>query len=62
MNDDEKPRVLIVEHDEAIRQTLALALESLGCVPIMPANQWLHIITRAWLTLAALGRPVVPEV
>ena len=28
---DEAPRVLVVEHDDAIRQTLTLALESLGC-------------------------------
>ena len=27
-----------------------------------PANQWLQATTRWWLTAAALGRPVVPEV
>ena len=28
----------------------------------MPANHSPHCITRAWLTLAALGIPVVPDV
>src|ERR1700677_4962769 len=39
-----------------------LYIRSVACAPIMPANQWLHCMIRAWLTLAALGSPVVPEV
>jgi hypothetical protein len=37
-------------------------MRSLARTSISPANQWLHCMTRAWLTLAALGSPVVPEV
>ena len=39
-----------------------LYMRSLGRVSIMPANQWLQVMMRRWLTLAALGSPVVPEV
>jgi CheY-like chemotaxis protein len=35
---EEAPRVLIVEHDEAIRQTLVLAVESLGCGVVSVEN------------------------
>ena len=37
-------------------------MRSSGPVFIRPANQKLHCISRWWLTLAAFGRPVVPEV
>jgi hypothetical protein len=37
-------------------------MRSSGVGSISPANQWVHIITRWWLTRAAFGRPVVPEV
>ncbi len=37
-------------------------MRSSGRVSIMPANQWLQVSSRWWLTFAALGRPVVPEV
>ena len=39
-----------------------LYIRSSGPVSIMPANQWLHCIKRWWLTRAAFGQPVVPEV
>ena len=39
-----------------------LYILSPGRVSIMPANQWLHCISRKWLIFAALGSPVVPEV
>jgi hypothetical protein len=39
-----------------------LYMRSLGRVSIMPANQWVQFIRRRWLTIAAFGRPVVPEV
>ncbi len=37
-------------------------MRSSGPVSIMPANQWVQFISRKWLTIAAFGSPVVPEV
>ena len=37
-------------------------MRSSGVSSARPANQRLQVMIRRWLTLAALGRPVVPDV